>query len=486
MGIERKLKRDGDFSRQKLQRTKARRNRLATEREIAEQRVNRPRNDLLPRLNLEMVATGDLRPASRRVRKADPEQLARVVAAIADFGFRQPIVARHGVIFDGHLRWEAAKHLRLERVPVINCDDLSEAEARRLRLSINRLGELGEWDLEQLKIEFEELIDLDADVMNLGFDSKTVDIILLDDDHEESKAKDVPEPPAVPVSRIGDLWMLGDHRVICGNSLEQSTYVQLLAGAAVHAVLSDPPYNVKIKGNVSSQDNFEEFAMASGEMNGAEWQAFLDAVLALLASHCVSGAVLFLFMDWRSIHCLYQAGFAAGLNLINLVVWYKESGSMGSLYRSSHELVAVFCRGDKIRRNHVELGRHGRDRQNTWVAPGANRPGSSANLMLKSHATPKPVELCVDAILDVTDPGDTVLDAFLGSGTTLIAAEKTGRRCCGIEIDPKFVDVIVRRWQDFTGEEAVLSETDETFEAVAGRRLDEADILGGDDQGENA
>lgn len=319
MGVERKLKRDSSFNRQKLQRTKARRDRLAAEREVAEQRTNRPRNDLLPQLRLDMVPIGQLRAPARRVRKANPAQLARVTASIADFGFRQPIITRHGVIFDGLIRWEAAQSLGLEKVPVINCDDLSEADARRLRLSLSRLGELGEWDFEQLKIEFEELIDLDVDVLNLGFSSKEIDILLLDDE-EAADEKGASEPQAIPVTRPADMWILGEHRVVCGNSLEGPTYSRLLAGASVQAVLSDPPYNVKIKGNVSGKDSVAEFAMASGEMDEAEWQAFLDAVLALLASHCVAGAVLFLFMDWRSAHRLYQAGFAAGLQLINLVV----------------------------------------------------------------------------------------------------------------------------------------------------------------------
>lgn len=486
MGIERKLKRDGDFSRQKLQRTKARRDRLATEREIAEQRVNRPRNDLLPGLRIEMVPIGALRAPSRRVRKFTPAELASTTVSIADFGFRRPLITRFSEIIDGLVWWEAGKNLGLDHVPVINCDDLSETDARRLRLSLSRLGELGEWDLEQLKVEFEELIDLDADVMNLGFSSKEVDIILLDNDAGDGKDDDVPEAQPVVVTRTADMWILGEHRVICANLIAPSTLSRLLAGASVHAVLSDPPYNVKIKGNVSSQNKFDEFAMASGEMDDTEWQAFLNTVVMLLADHCFEGAVLFLFMDWRSIHRLYQAGFSAGLNLINLVVWYKESGSMGSLYRSAHELLPVFCKGETPRRNNVELGRHGRDRSNVWVAPGANRRGSSANLMHKFHATPKPVELCVDAIIDVTDPGDTVLDAFLGSGTTLIAAEKTGRRCCGVEIEPKFVDVVIRRWQEFTGEEAVLAGTDKTFAEVAAERRDESGDGDWADQGGDA
>lgn len=327
------------------------------------------------------------------------------------------------------------------------------------------------------RIEVADLNDLEVDLTSTGFSPQELDIILLDDDDGDPDKESLPEPPVHPVTESGDLWLLGEHRVLCGNALEKTSYARLLGDDAVHAVLTDPPYNVPVAGHVSGlgKKTHAEFAMASGEMSEAEWQTFLDSVLGLLSEPLIDGGVMFAFMDWRSIHRLYAAGLDAGLNLANLVVWYKEAGSMGSLYRSAHELVAVFCKGRTPRINNVELGRYGRDRSNVWVAPGANRPGSSANAMLAFHATPKPVELCVDAILDVTERGDTVLDAFLGSGTTLVAADKAGRRCCGIEIEPRFVDVILRRWQQLTGREAVLAETGETFSKVEVRRAEVMD-----------
>jgi len=271
---------------------------------------------------------------------------------------------------------------------------------------------------------------------------------------------------------MGDLWLLGEHRIVCGNALDPDVLRVLLDGRNVQAALTDPPYNVPIAGNVSGlgKKTHAEFAMGSGEMNDAEWQAFLNQVLALLSVSLVEGGVIFVFMDWRSIHRLYAAGFSAGLDLVNLIVWYKEAGAMGGLYRSAHELIAVFCKGKVPRTDNIELGRHGRNRTNVWVAPGANRRGSSANEMLEFHATPKPVELCLDALLDVTERGDTVLDIFLGSGTTLIAAEKTGRACCGAEIEPCFVDVSIRRWEHLTGQEAILAATGETFMQVGRSR----------------
>lgn len=474
MSYERRLSRDKKFKSQKLDKTKKRRKAQEGKRRQAELGSGVRRNDLLPELQLRNVEIGSLNSAARLTRRLNEDHVERIMVSIADLGFTVPILIADDKILDGHTRLEAARRLGLDQVPAVDVSHLSDIEIRKLALAANRLGELGEWDLDLLRIEFQELIELDIDLSATGFTLPEQDIILLDPDDTASEhdEDEVGAPPEVPVTQAGDLWLLDAHRVRCGNALEAEPYTELLEGVPAHVVVTDPPYNVKIKGNVSGlgKKTHDEFAMASGEMNDAEWQAFLDSVLALLASFLVSGAVLFVFMDWRSVHCLYQAGFAAKLKLLNLAVWYKESGAMGTLYRSAHELVAVFCKGDKPRINNVELGKHGRDRTNVWCAPGANRRGSSAHEMLGEHATPKPVELCADAILDVTERGDTVLDAFLGSGTTLIAAEKTHRRCCAIELEPRFVDVAVRRWERLTGRQAILAETGETFDEVAARR----------------
>lgn len=464
------------FKTQKLEKTRGRRGDLDRERRLSGGRESARRNDLLPPLQVCQVRLADLRPSPHRTRITTPEQLERVVNAIKALGFSQPILTRGNEIIDGHVRVEAAKRLGLDTVPSIDCGHLTDKECRELALASNRVAELGEWDLDRLRIEFQELIELDSDVMVTGFSSEDQDIILLDPmdpsgegDDDQDDIPDVGDP----VTQAGDLWLADAHRIICGDSREQQTYGALMGDECAHAVLSDPPYNVRIQGNVSGlgKNVHDEFAMASGELNEAEWQQFLDTVIANLATWVVAGAVLFLFMDWRSIHRLYAAGATAKLKVINLVVWYKESGGMGALYRSTHELVAVFCRGDKPHTNNVELGRHGRDRCNVWCAPGANRRGSSANETIALHATRKPVEICVDAILDVTAKGQIVLDAFLGSGTTLVAAEQTGRRCFAIEYEPRFVDVAIHRWARLTGGEAVLQETGETYAQVRARRF---------------
>lgn len=485
MDKSRTLKQDVDFKSQKLAKTSGRRRALEKERALAQKAQSGGRNDLLPDMAVVKVRIADLRPSPHRARRLSADQVGRLMSSIGDLGFTVPILVNGGEIVDGHIRVEAAKRLGLAEVPAIEITHLTPAELRKLRLALNRTAELGEWDLDQLRIEITELIDLDVDLSSTGFSATDIDIILLDEegaDDEEEQVCAADEASPV-VSQTGDLWYLGEHRLLCGNALEPLALKTLLDGRDVHAVLTDPPYNVPIAGNVSGlgKKTHAEFAMASGEMNDAEWQAFLDEVMAQLSCSLVEGGVIFAFMDWRSVDRLYAAGFKSGLNLINLVVWYKEAGGMGGLYRSAHELVAIFCKGKSPRINNVGLGKNGRNRNNVWVAPGANRRGSSANEMLEHHATPKPVELCVDALLDVTDRGDVVLDIFLGSGTTLIACQKAGRICCGIEIEPQFVDIAIRRWQRLTGGAAILAATGESFtEAEAVRQAADASIEHGE------
>lgn len=487
-----KLPEQAKLKQAKLIKTRRRRERQAQERKLAEASCRSRRNDLLPALELLQYRTAELRAPKHRTRRSNPEQIARHARVIAEFGFSQPILVRDGQVYDGWNRVLAARELGLEKVPAIECSHLSDAEARALALASKRIGELGEWDLEELRLEFIELIELEIDLDVTAFTVEEQDIILLDpcDAEEEDPADAVDDPPEKLTSRLGDLWLLDPHKIICGNALEEATFRRLLGEERVHAVLQDAPYNVPIAGHVSGLGKkvHSEFCMASGEMADEEFEEFLASNLKIVTDYATSGAVVFSFMDWRSIHLLYAAGAEAGLDLINLAVWYKQSGSMGSLYRSAHELIAVFCKGKTPRHNAVQLGKQGRYRTNVWEAPGANRRGSSANEMLGQHATPKPVKLCEDAILDVTRRGEIVLDSFLGSGATLAACEKSGRQCRGVELEPRFVDVTIRRWEKLTGKEAVLEETGETFAEVAARRANAnvaADDTNTSDEGED-
>jgi len=336
------------------------------------------------------------------------------------------------------------------------------------------LTEISEWDdrllAEQLKALSE--VDLGFDLDVIGFELPEIDLRIqgLNSDAEEDfSEEELSEGPIV--SQPGDLWALGPHRLYCGNALEAESYAILMAGATAAAVFSDPPYNVKISGHVQGKGAIQhpEFAMASGEMTPAEFEAFLAQAIGQMQAVCDPGALLYLCMDWRHIDELSQAAKAHALELKNLCVWNKGAGGMGSLYRSQHELVFVYKTGREGHTNNVQLGRFGRNRTNVWSYPGINslaRKTDEGNL-LALHPTVKPTALVADVLLDASDRGEIVLDPFLGSGTTVLAAEHTGRVAYGMELEPRYVDVAIRRWQRKTGRVAVHALTNETFDARA-------------------
>ena len=299
----------------------------------------------------------------------------------------------------------------------------------------------------------------------------------LSSSEELDQADDLESIPAgPPVSRPGDLWLLGEHRVLCASALDRAAYATLMEGKKADLIFTDPPYNVRIEGNVSGLGaaRHREFAMASGEMSQSEFTSFLVSALSLLAGHSAEGSLHYICMDWRHMEELLTAGRTAYSDLKNLCVWVKDKGGMGSLYRSQHELVFVFKHGRKPHRNNVMLGMHGRNRSNVWNYPCASsfsRSGDEGNL-LSLHPTVKPAAMVADAIMDATARSDIVLDSFLGSGTTLIAAERTGRRCFGLELDPLYVDTIVRRWQQFTKDDARNSVSGRSFAEIEEEEVD--------------
>jgi DNA modification methylase len=284
-------------------------------------------------------------------------------------------------------------------------------------------------------------------------------------------ADDTFETMAGPaVSLRGDLWLLGKHRIYCGDSLDEQSYQSLMKGLKADAVFVDPPYNVPIDGYVSGKGSIHhrEFEMASGEMTEKEFVDFLSASFGFLVRHSKPGSVHFACMDWKHADEILAAGNRAYDALINLCVWAKDKGGMGSFYRSQHELIFVFRNGKACHRNNIQLGKFGRNRTNVWQYPGINtlsRHGEEGNL-LALHPTVKPVALVADALLDCTGSGGLVLDSFLGSGSTLIASERTGRICHGIELDPLYVDTVIRRWQRYTGSSAIHAESGKRFEEV--------------------
>ena len=434
------------------------------------------RNDVLPDLQLVHLRPDELRSPLRKTRKQNPAHLREIAGAISALGFCDPIlIGKDNLVIDGGARLEAAKLHGFDRVPCIQISHLTENEQRVLRLVVNRLGEKGEWNLDELKFEFEELIVNDAPIEVSGFTPDEVDQIVLGEaDEAVEQGPLAPEADAVAVARLGDVFELGPHRLVCGSATDPETLRRMMQGdAPARLVLTDEPYNVPIAGHVTG-GRHREFAMASGEMTDAEFFAFNEKWMSAVLPCLCDGGVCGTFIDWRGLPTVHSAAAKVGLLPLNLIVWAKTNAGMGSLYRSQHELLPLFKNGSAPHVNNVELGKRGRWRSNVWTYPGASSLGSDARRGLKDHPTVKPTAMLEDALLDLTNRGDIVIDPFLGSGSTLIAADKTGRVCRGVELDPLYVDVIVRRYQAATGEPAVLVETGETFEDLTARRAGEA------------
>ena len=416
-----------------------------------------------------------LKPYANNNRIHTAKNIGKLKASVAQFGFVTPIlVDSDGVIIAGHGRYEAAKSLGLASVPTVVAGHLSPAEVRALRIADNKLAELSDWNQETLQIEFAELMDLSLDgdldfTLDItGFETPEIDIIIGGTGADEAATEENVEEPdrSKPVvTRAGSLWILGNHRILCGNSLEEASYARVLDGATAGVVFTDPPYNVPVNGHVRSGNGgvHREFAMASGEMSGAEFRTFLGTFLTETRDKMAEGAIAMVCMDWRHLDELIATGKSCGFELINLCVWNKSNGGMGSLYRSKHEMVCVFKKPGAPHINNVELGKHGRNRTNVWDYAGVNSFGKGREADLADHPTVKPTALVADAIMDVSHRGSIVLDPFGGSGATLLAAERTGRRARLIELDPAYVDVAIRRWQEMTGQNAVHAATGEPF-----------------------
>ena len=432
-----------------------------------------------PPLAIEHLPTAGLRPYARNARTHSAKQIAQIAASIREFGFNNPVlVDREGEIIAGHGRVAAAKLLGRDTVPCVRLEHLNEAQKRAYILADNRLAEKAGWDRETLAIELQFLteFEVDFDVTVTGFEMAEVDLLLggsAQSDAMADPADAVPETALGPaVTRPGDIWLIGRHRLICGDSLEPETYDRLLAGEKAQMIFTDPPYNVKIDGHVSGLGvaKHREFAFASGEMTEDEFTRFLARVFDNLASYAANGAIHFVCMDWRHQAEVLAAARGNYAELKNLCVWAKTNGGMGSLYRSQHELIFVFKSGRAPHINNVELGKHGRYRTNVWSYAGANAFSATRDDDLAMHPTVKPVALVADAILDCSKRKGLILDAFGGSGTTLVAAERTGLRGVAIEIDPAYCDVIVRRLAKVAGLTATLEATGDTFDEVAGER----------------
>lgn len=417
----------------------------------------------------------DLKPWPGNARKRSNKQLIPLKASIGSFGITNPpLTDECNVILCGHGRVQAALELGLASIPTRIISGLTEAQKRALVISDNKIAELSKWDDAKLKAELEILLQEKFEIEMTGFSTAEIDLMF--GEPEDSNASNPDDLQAVDiaadvVSRLGDLWQAGNSRLLCGNALDAACYDIVMDGQMAQMVITDAPYNVPINGHVCGKGKVkhQEFAMASGEMSKPVFTGFLGTAMTHLHRFSQDGAIHYYFMDWRHVEELQDAAQPIFGSLRQLCVWVKDNGGMGTFYRSQHELVFVFKKGDAPHVNNFELGQHGRYRTNVWNYPGVNTFKGSE--LLAMHPTVKPVSLIADAIRDCSHRKGIVLDPFAGSGTILIAAERTGRHARAIELDPRFVDVAIMRWQRVTGKQAVLAATGQTWERVRAERL---------------
>ena len=428
-------------------------------------------------LKIDILPAAALKPNSRNAHTHSKKHIQQIAASIKAFGWTNPILIDDDkVVIAGHGRLKAAISLGIDRVPTICIGDMTEMQKRAYILADNKLCEIAGWDRELLALELQGLIemDFDFDVTLTGFEMGEIDLLIGNSHDGDAGVDELPEadPDLPPTTTPGDLWQAGRHRLLCADATQPQSFEILMRGEQAQLVITDPPFNLKIDGHVSGLGSVEhpEFAMASGEMSEAEFISFLSKALRLLAAHSRDGAIHFVFMDWRHLFELLTAARAVYSELKNICVWNKTNGGMGSFYRSQHEFIAVFKKGLSHHINNVELGRHGRNRTNVWSYPGMNSFGAEREEALRMHPTVKPVRLIEDAMLDCSKRGGLVLDAFIGSGTTMIAAERVGRRAFGLECAPRYVDLTLHRFRKLTGIEPVHVKSGLTLKEVARAR----------------
>ncbi|MES2600793.1 MAG: DNA methyltransferase [Pseudomonadota bacterium] len=428
-------------------------------------------------LQIEQTPIHALRKQDRNARTHSKRQIRQIADSMKRFGFNNPILTDDDLqIIAGHGRLEAAKLLGMTAVPFIRLSHMTEAEKRAYVVADNQIALKAGWDREILAIELQGLIDIGFEVELTGFEPTEIDLILenwqeasIEANAEDEQSREVGNNP---VTRTGDVWILGEHRLLCGDARSPEAYDKLMGPDRADLIFTDPPYNVPIAGHVSGLGavKHREFTMASGEMTEDEFTNFLSFVFNAMAAASRDGALHYICMDWRHLYETLLAGRTTYSSFINLCVWNKDNGGMGSFYRSKHELILLFKSGNASHTNNVELGRHGRYRTNVWDYAGVNTFRAERLDELAMHPTVKPVAMIADAIKDATKRSNIVLDPFCGSGSTIIAAEKTGRCARAIEIDPAYADVSVRRWQIYSGKSARLENSNATFDEINEQR----------------
>ena len=413
---------------------------------------------------IEMLSPAALKPWERNARMHSRKQISEIARSMREVGFTAPIVIDEtNRILSGHGRREAARHLGMQRVPCIRLLGLTENQKRAYVLADNKIALNASWDETILAQELELVVLEDPILLEAtGFSVAEVDSLV-----EGVKVTEPSDPaddllptlkPRQRRCQIGDLWQLGPHRLFCGNALDRHGMALLMGSEKAQMVFTDPPYNVPIQGHVSGlgKAKHREFAMASGEMTPAAFTQFLRRSFETLVEHSMDGSIHFVCMDWRHLAEMLAASNGIFSEFKNLIVWAKPNGGMGTFYRSRHELIFAFKNGTAPHVNSFELGQHGRYRTTVWEYAGMTSNFAGRSEALELHPTVKPVQMIADAIKDVSERGGLVLDLFAGSGSTLIAAHKAGRRAYVVEIDPVYCDRILSRWETYAHDDAQL------------------------------
>ena len=424
---------------------------------------------------IEMRPPQALHKSSSNVRIHPKKQIRQIAKTIDVVGFiGAVIVDENDVILAGEARTEAAKLREMPLVPTIKVSGLSTAKKRVFMLADNKLNEWAGWNRETLVVELGELAgllpELELDLSITGFEPAEIDVLFTDQASQPEPLDSFPSFDSVVATQPGDLWRLNEHRLMCASALHFSNFDKLMEGAQARMVFADPPYNVRVA-DIQGRGRIKhgEFAFASGEMTSQEYVEFLKNTLGNAAKVSADGAISYVFHDWRHVREMAEAAGEIYGATLNICIWVKTNGGQGSFYRSAYESVGVYGIGHERHQNNVQLGRYGRNRTNVWTYPGVNSFGKGRMEALASHPTVKPVALVADAMRDCTTKGDVVLDPFIGSGTTILAGEKIGRKVFGLEVDPKYVDVAIQRWETYTKREATL-EDGRTYAEVKAER----------------
>lgn len=428
--------------------------------------------------HIETVPTGSLKPNPRNARTHSKKQISQIAASIKQYGWLGTIIVDDsGMIVAGHGRWLAAKKLSLREVPIIRAKFVSDEDRRAFALADNKIAELAGWDADLVAEELSELFEGGYEIELTGFGTADLDFALVNNDESEAEEPAAGPPSFDPVSRVGDLWLIGPHRIYCGDARDSVSWDALLGNERAHIIFADPPYNVPIDGFVSGngKNKHREFVMGAGEMSPSEFTAFLRALFRNCVQYSVNGSIHYHCMDWRHMRELLDAADGVYSEHKQLIVWDKGNGGQSAFYRSQHELVFVFKSGKTKHTNNFGLGETGRYRTNIVQYAGANSFRKGRDEDLAAHSTVKPTALIADFLLDCSNRGELVVDCCLGSGSTLLAAEHTGRRGAGIELDPGYVDVAIDRLTKVSGLEAVLDADGRSFSEVAADRRTDAE-----------